>query len=99
MDFAVPADHTIKLKESEIRDEYLNLARELNKLKKKESDGDTNFNRCTWNSHQRIGTETGGLENKRTSGKHPYYRIVEIGQNTTKSTEDLRRLTVIYRHI
>ena len=27
--FAVPADHTIKLKESEKRDKYLDLAREL----------------------------------------------------------------------
>ena len=30
MDFTVPADHRIKLKESEKRDKYLNLARELN---------------------------------------------------------------------
>ena len=32
MDFAVPADHWIKLKECEKRDEYLDLARELKKL-------------------------------------------------------------------
>ena len=32
VDFAVPADHRIKLKESEKRDKYLNLARELKKL-------------------------------------------------------------------
>ena len=32
MDIAVPADHSIKLKESEKKDEYLNLARELKKL-------------------------------------------------------------------
>ena len=31
-DFAVPADHRIKLKESEKKDKYLNLARELKKL-------------------------------------------------------------------
>ena len=29
MDFAVPADHKVKLKESEKRDKYLDLAREL----------------------------------------------------------------------
>ena len=29
VDFAVPADHRIKLKECEKRDKYLNLAREL----------------------------------------------------------------------
>ena len=32
MDFAVPADHRIKLKECEKRDKYLDLARELKKL-------------------------------------------------------------------
>ena len=32
MDFAVPADHRIKLKESEKKDKYLNLAWELKKL-------------------------------------------------------------------
>ena len=32
MDFAVPADHGIKLKENEKKDKYLDLARELKKL-------------------------------------------------------------------
>ena len=31
MDFAVPAHHRVKLKESEKRDKYLDLARELKK--------------------------------------------------------------------
>ena len=31
VDFAVPADHRIKLKESEKKDKYLDLARELKK--------------------------------------------------------------------
>ena len=31
MDFPVPADHRIKLKECEKKDKYLNLARELKK--------------------------------------------------------------------
>ena len=31
VDFAVPVDHRIKLKESEKKDKYLNLARELKK--------------------------------------------------------------------
>ena len=33
MYFAVPADHIVKLKESEKRDKYLDLARELKKLR------------------------------------------------------------------
>ncbi len=32
MDFTVPADHRIKLKECEKKDKYLDLARELKKL-------------------------------------------------------------------
>ena len=32
MDFAVPIDHGVKLKESEKKDKYLDLARELKKL-------------------------------------------------------------------
>ena len=31
MDFAVPADHRIKLKESEKKDKYIDVARELKK--------------------------------------------------------------------
>ena len=45
-------------------------------------------------SHQRIGTGHGGLGNKRTSGDHPNNNIVEIGQNTMESPEDLKRLAV-----
>ena len=32
MDFAVPADHRVKLKENEKKDKHLDLARELKKL-------------------------------------------------------------------
>ena len=49
----------------------------------------------SWYNHQRIGTGTGGLGNKRTSRDHPNYGIVEISQNTKKSPGDLRKLTVI----
>ena len=57
-----------------------------------ESDGDTQCNWCSWYSHQNIGTVTGGLGNKRMSGDHPNYSIIKIGQNTEKSSEELRRL-------
>ena len=33
LDFAVPADHRVRLKESEKKDKYLDLARELKKKK------------------------------------------------------------------
>ena len=61
---------------------------------KHESDGDTNCNCCSWYSHQRIGTETGGLRNKVTSGDHPKYNLVEISQSTERSPGDLRRFAV-----
>ena len=91
--FAIPGDHRVKLKESKNSDKYLDLARELKKL---------------WNmkvivipivigslgSHQKIGIGTGRFGNKRTSGDHPNYSIIKIGQNTEKSPEDLRRLAV-----
>ena len=32
MDFVVPADHRVKLKESEKKDKYLNIAKELKRL-------------------------------------------------------------------
>ena len=32
MDFDIPADHRVKLKESEKRDEYIDVAREVKKL-------------------------------------------------------------------
>ena len=95
VDFAVPADHSIKLKECEKKDKYLDLARELKKL---------------WNMKVTIipivigafGTVTKrllkGLEDLevggRVGGEHPNYSIIENGQNTEKSPGDLRRLAV-----
>ena len=89
MDFAIQADHTEKLKESEKRDKYQDLAGELKNLWNM-SDTDTNNN----NSHQMTGTGTGGLENKRMRGDHPNYSIVEINQNPEKSPGDRKRLAV-----
>ena len=45
VDFAVPTDHRVKLKESKKRDKYLDLARQLKKTKtmKNEGDSDTNY--------------------------------------------------------
>ena len=88
MDFAIPTDR-IKLKENGKKDKYLVLVREFKKL---------------WNMKVTIipiviatfGTVTkgtGGLGGRRKSGNHPNYNI-EDSQNTEKSPEDLRRLTV-----
>ena len=58
---------------------------------KDESDGDTSCNWCTQYSHQRIGTGTEGLGNKKMSGDHPNYSIIKIGQNAEKSPGDEER--------
>ena len=44
MDFAVPADHRIKLKECE-KNKYLDLAKELKKTMEHEGD---NYTNCDW---------------------------------------------------
>ena len=51
VDFTVPADNRIKLKESEKKDKYLDLARELKKTVKHESDDCTNCDCCSWHSN------------------------------------------------
>ena len=47
VDFAVPADHRIKLKECEKKDYYLDLARELKKKQTMEHEGE-NYINCDW---------------------------------------------------
>ena len=59
-----------------------------------ESDGDAYCNWCSWYSNRRISKGTGGLANKKTSGDHPNYLIIEIGQNTEEIPGDLKRLVV-----
>ena len=88
VDFAVSADHRINLKESEKKDKYLNLARELKKL---------------WNMKVTImpivigalvTKGPGGLGSWRTGRDYPNDSIAEDGQNTETSPGDLRRLVV-----
>ena len=73
------ADHRIKLKESEKKDKCQEPTRELKKTEEHESDGDRSCNWCSWYRNQRIYKRTEGHGNKRTSGDHPNYSIVEIG--------------------
>ena len=51
VDFAVPADHGIKLKECEKRDKYLDLARELKKTMEHEGDNYINCDWCFWHGN------------------------------------------------
>ena len=54
----------------------------------------TNYTWCPWKIPPRIGKETGRLGYKRTREVHLDNSIIEIGQNSEKRPEDLRRLTV-----
>ena len=49
--FAVPADHRINLKESEKKDKYLDLARELKRTVEHESNDCANFDWCVRHSN------------------------------------------------
>ena len=51
-----------------------------------EDDGDTDCDWSTWSHPQKITKSSDGLGNKKTSGIHQNYSIVEIGQNTEKSS-------------
>ena len=51
VDFAVPADRRIKLKECEKKDKYLDLAREVKKTMEHAGGNYTNCNWCFWNSN------------------------------------------------
>ena len=44
MNFTVPTDYRLKLKESEKRDKYLELGRVLKKAREHQSDGDASRN-------------------------------------------------------
>ena len=57
MDFAVPADHTVKIKESKKIHKYLELDRDLKQRKAVEHEGDCDRNKncCCWNGPKSIG--------------------------------------------
>ena len=86
---SVLADHKVKLKKTKTKISNRTLLGNLEKTMEHESDGDTNCNWCTRYSHQRIGTRTRRLVNKKMSGHHPNESI-KIGQNIEKNSKDLR---------
>ena len=59
MDFTVPADNRVKLNESEKKDKYPDIARELQKKCGTWSDSEISCNWCTRYSHQGL---TEGVE-------------------------------------
>ena len=92
MDFAVPADHRVKLKKTKKRDKYQDLARELKKeTMEYESYGETN---CNWCTRYRLAQ---GLEDLETRGRVETIQTTALlgsAKNSEKSPGDLRRLAI-----
>ena len=88
VDFAVLADHRIKLKEFEKRDKYLDLAKELKKTVEHEGGNNTNCEWCFWHGNWRISKGPEGLGSWRPSRDHPNNSIIENDQNIEKSPGD-----------
>ena len=82
MNFAVLGNNSVKIKESEKKDKYLDLARELKKTMERGGDGDINCNWCTRNNPRKLNKETGRFRNRRTSGDYQDYSVIKIGRNT-----------------
>ena len=85
MNFAIPSDHRVKLKESEQKDKYIDLASEL---KNKCGTGNDDYNNCNLcgigTESVRFGNKTIRFWNNETSKNHPNYSITENDQNTEK---------------
>ena len=72
-DLAVPTKHSVNIKESEKKDKFLDLNREI-----KKSCSDSSYNWCAWNDLQRFGKKTERTGKKRTNQEPPEYSMVEI---------------------
>ena len=71
MNFVVPADHRVKLKENETKDKYLDLARELKKLSNMEVTKMQFVIGVLGIVTKGLIKGTGGSGNKRISGGYP----------------------------
>ena len=94
VNYAVPTNHRIRLKESKEIDKYLDLLRELKKMMEHQGKGNTSSNWCARNNTQKKSKGTGIFGNKRISRDYPNDSIIKITLNTEKSPEDFRRFAV-----
>ena len=88
VDFAIPADHRIKLKECEKKDKYLDLARELKKKQKK-----------LWNMKVTIIQIVIGVFGTVSKGSLKGVEDLEVGDRmeTTQTTALLRTAWILRR--
>ena len=59
-----------------------------------EVESDSNRNCCAWKDPKRFGRKIGGNENQRKNRDHLDYSIAKTRQNTEKSFQNPRTLTV-----
>ena len=94
MDFAIQADHKVKIKDGVKIEKYLDLGREQ-KTVEHESDGDTNWSWCARNNPQKPGKRLEELEiGGRIKTIQTTNNIVKISKNIQQSSGDLKRLAV-----
>ena len=91
VDFAIPTDHRVKLKESGKRDKYQDLARELKELGNMKVIAIPIVIAALSIVIKGLVQGLKDNGNERTNEDHPNYSIVEISQNT-KSPGDLLSL-------
>ena len=94
VDFAIPVDYRVKIKENK-EIQVLRPCQRTKKVMEHESDSGTNSNWCARNDPERLDKWAGRIGNRRTSRDHANNSTIEIGQNTEQSSGDLRRLAVI----
>ena len=61
MYFTHSVDHRVKIKESEEREKYYDLAKELKKKKEHSGKGDSNYNWYTWNGIKKTRRKPEGI--------------------------------------
>ena len=94
VDFAVPADHRIKLKECEKGDKYLDLARELKTSMEHEGDNYTNCDWCFWHGNKGL---LKGLEDLEVGGQ--VEKTARILRSVLETWGDLLSLNIQWKPI
>ena len=88
------ADQRLILKESEQKDRFLDLARELKKVRNMKVTAISVVIGVLSTVTKGLIKGQGALGNRRTSRDHLNDSIIKIGQNTEKSPANLRRIAV-----
>ena len=78
MDFIVPADNKLKIKENDLIHKYLDLPK-VEKDAEHEINGDTNSSWNPWNISKMPGKETEGIGDQSKNQDYPDHNTIKIG--------------------